>query len=267
MEMELTKMINDFVETFNDTSLTGQEKKLKEISKFVQRDLRAMFILSSAIDLTHYNASFEEFRNSMREFALNAEQISPRLEKDVLRNNKHPLQTVRDFIDEHIRILRNSLLNRVSDSIAAMKMEDDSKSLFVQPINVQPTASEEKNELPSIPTTETSKRGSKKGGKSKGSRKVAAGIRNIPKNYDELTSASYLPYQEVRRRRITLNCKYKTLIFQEILQHLKNLDRKRRQNDDDDDTEDFDPNDEQPGGLVGLIASLSGVIKSEFPRL
>lgn len=193
METELTKLINDFVETFNDTSLTGQEKKLKEISRFVQRDLRAMFILSSAIDLTHYNASFDEFRNSMREFALNAEQISPRLEKDVLRNNKDPLQTIQNFIEEHIRILRNSLLNRVSDSIATMKMEDDSKTLLVQPIIVQSDGSTEEN------VTKSSKRGSKKSGRGKGSRKVAIGLRHIPKNVEELTSVTYLPYQEVRR--------------------------------------------------------------------
>lgn len=48
---------------------------------------------------------------------------------------------------------------------------------------------------------------------------------------------------------------------------MKNLDRKRRQNDDDEDMEDFDPNDEQPGGLVGLIGSLSGVIELGCVRI
>lgn len=49
---------------------------------------------------------------------------------------------------------------------------------------------------------------------------------------------------------------------------MRHLDRQTRQNGDMDDTEDedFDPNDEQPGGLVGLIANLSGVnfIINEF---
>lgn len=40
--------------------------------------------------------------------------------------------------------------------------------------------------------------------------------------------------------------------------HLKKLDRQRRQNGMDD--EDFDTEEEEgPGGLVGLIANLSGV--------
>lgn len=41
--------------------------------------------------------------------------------------------------------------------------------------------------------------------------------------------------------------------------HLDQLDRDRRQDDDDDDGEEFKPEDEGPGGLVGLIANLSGV--------
>lgn len=48
------------------------------------------------------------------------------------------------------------------------------------------------------------------------------------------------------------------IYFQEILTHLEQLDRDRREDDDDD--EEFKPEEQEgPGGLVGLIANLSGV--------
>lgn len=245
MEMELTKLMNDFVDTFNDTSLTGKEKKVKEISRFVQRDLRAMFILSSAIDLTHYNASFEEFRNSMREFALAGEQMAPKLDKHVLRNDNHPVTTIRNFVDEHIRILRNALMNRVSDSIAAMKSEDEinGTSLKIRPILIQSEENVEDNTIP-LPKiksgAEKEEEDSKTGKDKKPAKKSVANSPVGPFDSPaEVTSVYYQSYQD------------------EILQHLQMLDRRRRGSDDDD--LDFDTNDDRPGGLVGLIGSLSGV--------
>lgn len=46
--------------------------------------------------------------------------------------------------------------------------------------------------------------------------------------------------------------------MKEILNHLRNVQRDRRDMDDDEG-EQFEPEDEGPGGLVGLIANLSGV--------
>lgn len=151
MEKELIKMTNELLDTFHTSTMAEKEKKLKEISKFVQRDLRAMFLVSSAIDLTQYNASVAEFRNSMREFVLQGEQLVPRLDRFVLTNGKSPEETIRNFINDHITILRNTLTNRVTTSVASLK-EDDQKrkrqrSTTMQPIVVNSSESPEMNAI------------------------------------------------------------------------------------------------------------------------
>lgn len=127
MEKELLKLTNDLLDTFNTSSFTEKEKKLNDISKFVQRDLRAMFILSSAIDLTQYNASVKEFQNAMKEFTLHGEELAPRLDRDLLKNGKTPSQTIREFVNDHIQVLRNILINRVTLSIETLEKDEDRK--------------------------------------------------------------------------------------------------------------------------------------------
>lgn len=204
MEKELTKLMNDLLDNFNTSTMAEKEKKLKEISRFIQRDFRAMFILSSAIDLTQYNASIEEFRNSMREFALHGEQLTPKLDMQVLRNGKTPIDPIRNFVHEHIQILRSTLINRVGAAIDTLQTDGQSnkKAATNRPIVV--ASSEDTIETNTIPlkqknetsrssgTTTTEKEPKKKKGNGMvPSRTFLQGLAT------ELNPVYYIPYQEV----------------------------------------------------------------------
>lgn len=213
MEQELTRLMNDLVDTFNETSLVEKEKKLKDISKFVQRDLRAMFILSSAIDLTQYNASVKEFQNSMREFALHEEELMPRLDRNILRNGRTPIETIQGFVNEHIQVLRSTLMNRVSLTIDALENDDTRKRVAS---NKRPTVanssseSVESNTIPAKGNNATLRLGvreknqdkdaPKEKAKKRGRGMAARGIVLQNPASDTLAApAYYVPYQEVGR--------------------------------------------------------------------
>lgn len=208
MEKELIRMTHDLLDNFNTSSMAEKETKLKEISKFVQRDLRAMFILSSAIDLTQYNASVAEFRNAMKEFAQQGELLAPKLDKLILKNGKSPVDTIRNFVTEHIRILRNTLMDRVSVSVASLQEETHKKrSLASQPIVVYSTENIEANTIP-MKGDETMNGKMEKKNKGTEKKRKKSGMVHSG-DTDEGVSAGlnpiyYIPYQEVGELHLTL---------------------------------------------------------------
>lgn len=208
MEKELIRMTHDLLDNFNTSSMAEKETKLKEISKLVQRDLRAMFILSSAIDLTQYNASVAEFRNAMKEFAQQGELLAPKLDKLILKNGKSPVDTIRNFVTEHIRILRNTLMDRVSVSVASLQEETHKKrSLASQPIVVYSTENIEANTIP-MKGDETMNGKMEKKNKGTEKKRKKSGMVHSG-DADEGVSAGlnpiyYIPYQEVGELQLTL---------------------------------------------------------------
>lgn len=204
MEKELLKLTTDLLENFNETTMADKVKKLKDISRFIQRDLRAMFILSSAIDLTHYNASLSEFRDSMKEFTLRGEELAPKLNTDILTNGKTPIDTIKLFVEEHIQVLRNSLMNRVSVTVEALKADTQEaqtrRSLSTRPIVVVSSESIEDNLIPQKGDNESGSKskekdsGKKSSGSAKGLNNSRLGFQN---NQNALSFLIFFPEQEV----------------------------------------------------------------------
>lgn len=201
MEQELTKMTNEFVNSFNTSTMADKRKQLKEISRFVQRDLRAMFILNNAIDLSRHNSTFAEFQKSLKSFVVESEQLSPKLERNLLTGD-HPTETIRSFIETHVELLRTSLLGRVSVSIDAMQ-NDQNKKLHMKPIFVE--GDEQLNVIP-------------KGGgivQPNSVKRPFKGTRTVENNgFSENTGAYYVPYQEVRIE--STRCSFIKCIFLSI---------------------------------------------------
>lgn len=196
MEKELTKMTNEFVDNFNNSTMADKRKHLKEISRFVQRDLRAMFILNNAIDLSRHNSTFSEFQKSLQSYVAQSEQLTPKMERNLL-NGDRPTETLRAFIETHVELLRSSLLGRVSESIDSMQ-NGQNKKLHMKPIFVE-GGDDQMNVIPQGGIIQPPLK------RPFGGTRSAAEHVGLTEN----TSAYYVPYQEVRKcsfaRHILLN--------------------------------------------------------------
>lgn len=123
MEVELNKMADDFYDTYRAASELERQQKLQDISKFMQRDLRAMFILNNAIDLTTKNSTLDDFQKAIKAATLKNELEAPRFNRNAVKDAANPVKMVRGYVNDHVQLIRSGLLGRVGATVEQLRYD------------------------------------------------------------------------------------------------------------------------------------------------
>ncbi|XP_065091277.1 uncharacterized protein LOC135712247 [Ochlerotatus camptorhynchus] len=240
MEKKLNRQLQDLSRTFGVTKFDVKTRKVAALERSMERDKVAIGILNGALDLASQPMTYEQYRREMRKLSEREKQSAsatlPLLRKNPgtinVNQSDYDLKLIKREVNRHINQMRRSLSTKIKETVQFLESHDALHTM--DQVNTEAVKA-----------------------------KITMGGTNRMPDYSF----------------------YETLVQRDLENHIDVLFR-RRQDDDDDDEKEAGGNDEKgkdsnengisvtlggdgdeseseseeeaPGGLVGLIANLSG---------
>lgn len=123
MEVQLEKMAKDFYANAESSSKEENLRKIRQIEKFMTRDRRAIAMLSAALDLAKVNSSVDDYRRALQTTVRNLEPY-PLKVKDYAGNVTQQMKALKFQIDTHINMMHKTLEEKGRQTLKYLKAQE-----------------------------------------------------------------------------------------------------------------------------------------------
>lgn len=234
MEINILQLINEFIKSIQGLNMKQTMMKYKKIEDTINRDKKAIEILSNAMKLASKTRTLREYRQELNKISENEHKANSTRNKDFIpKSKKELMKKLTGDVNEHVKFLRKT----VGETIIDMQQKRKTK---------------QKSEIGSTPSTVTT---------------IDTPIKdnfkhqtyNFPQFYIRMPIWPFYDgnvesfYQQRFRRQNDDN-------DDDVTNEIDSVKEKQQENDEEEDMfgDGFDAPDIGGGSLAGLIGSLSG---------
>ncbi|KAG5683182.1 hypothetical protein PVAND_012478 [Polypedilum vanderplanki] len=124
MQLNILQLLHDFIKTIQGANMRQTMMKYQKIEDTIDRDKKAVEILSNAIKLATKTETLDEYHSALKELSKNQTKSAQKQSKFIPKSKIELMAKLKTDVDDHVNFLRKKVDTTVKETLDSMKLNE-----------------------------------------------------------------------------------------------------------------------------------------------